>query len=392
MTNEFATRLKAVDQTTLTPLVRNALENDMAEVVDWNYQLLTGGMAQEMGHSYGLYRFSGIARIKGEIVSWSLVLKATGQLELPEWGTDIPSHYGYWKREVLAYQSGLLDDLPDGLVAPRCFGVVEYPNEEFWVWLEDIAEETESTWSLERYGLAARHLGQFNGAYFVGRPLPEEPWLSTGRVRDWLDMGEPAILDLRNLSQHPLAQRWLRGDSVERILQLWTEREMLLEVLDRLPRSLCHHDAFRRNLMARFGPNGREQTVAIDWAIVGTGVIGEEIATLVGISLLFLEVNMSKADVLDAIVFEGYLNGLRDAGWKGDARLARFGFATSAALYIGVAGVGVFSNTLLGDEGETIAEKVFGCPRDQLLDQFALLQSYLLDLGDEARTLVGDLM
>jgi hypothetical protein len=88
---------------------------------------------------------------------------------------------------------------------------------------------------------------------------------------------------------------------------------------------------------------------------------------------------------LDAIAFEGYLAGLRDAGWRGDARLVRFGYAATAALY-GVGTAGVWLNAILEDDGK-VAEKVIGYPIDCVLDQFALLQNYLLDLGDEARTL-----
>ena len=283
MTDKFTTRLKAVDQTTLTPLVRVALENEAAEVIDWTCQPLDDGLAHESGHSYGLYRFGGSAQIRDRTVPWSLILKATGA----PFGSDIPAHWQYWKREMLAYQSGLLDDLPGSLVAPRCFGTAEYPGDECWIWIEDIAEETDS-WPLERYGLAARHLGQFNGAYLAGRPWPDEPWLSRGRVRDWLAESEPIIGNLRSLSYHPLAQLWFRDDSVERTLRLWRERASFLAALDRLPRSLCHHDAFRRNLLARGGPGGQAQTVAIDWAIMGTGAVGEEIAALVGISLRYL--------------------------------------------------------------------------------------------------------
>jgi Phosphotransferase enzyme family len=385
MTLEFEARLKAVDQTTLTLLVRHLLENETAEVIDWSFQPITGGMGQAVGHAYGIYGFRGKAHVLDKTVSWSLILKAIGGPS--EVGTDVPSHWAHWKREVLACQSGLLDDLRGDLVAPRCFGVVEYPGEEFWLWLEDISEAAGAVWSLERYGVAARHLGQFNGAYLVGQPLPEAPWLSKGRVRDWLTWGEPMIRDLPRLSQHPLAQRWFKANSVERILRLWAERERFLEVLDRLPRSLCHHDAFRRNLMSRSISDGREQTIAIDWAIVGTGAIGEEIVSLVTISLQFLEVDMDKARDLDAIVFDGYLTGLQDVGWHGDVCRVRFGFAATAALFMGVGGAGVWLRGILADEG-AIAEKVFGYPVDYVLDQFALLQTYLLDLGDEARELI----
>jgi hypothetical protein len=388
MIKEFSVRLQEVDQATLIPFVCAVVGNETAVVVDWAIAPVAGGATQDTGRTYGLYRFTGTAQVQDKIVPWSLILKArAGSLKV----SQEPTSWGYWKREVLAYQSGLLADLPGNIVAPRCYGVVEYPGEEFWIWLEDIPAEPESIWSLERYGLAARHLGQFNGAYLVGQPLPEKAWLSSGRVREWLDRCEPVLRDLPDLSQHPLAQRWFEGDSVERTLRLWREQAAFLKVLDGLPRSLCHHDAFRRNLISRRRPEGHEQTVAIDWEIVGTGAIGEEIATLVGVSLQFLEFPMSQAHELDAIVFESYISGLRDAGWTGDECLVRFGFAATAALFIGVGAAGIFLKAFLSDDGEAICEKIFGCTLKYLADQYAVLQDYLLDLGDEARELMDDL-
>lgn len=65
MTSEFEKRLKAVDQATLTPLVRCILENESAEVIDWRYQPLEGGF----GESYGIYRFQGKARSPDETLA-----------------------------------------------------------------------------------------------------------------------------------------------------------------------------------------------------------------------------------------------------------------------------------------------------------------------------------
>ncbi|NJN53646.1 MAG: hypothetical protein HC804_02140, partial [Anaerolineae bacterium] len=203
-------------------------------------------------------------------VPWSLILKAIGTSSI---GRQESSDWSYWKREALVFQSGLLDDLSGDLVAPRCFGVDEYSSQEFWIWLEDIPEQAEASWSLERYGLAARHLVQFNGPYFMGQPLPEASWFSTGRVRSYLARAKPIILDLPSISKHPLVQCWLTRDSVERILQLWADQDRLLELFDHLPKSLCHMDAFRGNLLTRRGIDDREQTVAIDWSITGIGAI-----------------------------------------------------------------------------------------------------------------------
>ena len=384
MANEFAARLEALDQVRLTPLVRSALENDAAEVVDWNYQAVMGGLTQAAGVSYGVYRFKGTAQILDKRVPWSLILKAIGGALK---GGQDPSDWSYWKREALVFQSGLLDDLSENLVAPHCFGVDEYSGQEFWVWLEDIPEQ-EANWSLERYGLAARHLGQFNGPYFMGRPLPEAPWFSTGRIRSYLARAKPIILDLPQISKHPLAQRWLTRDSVERILQLWADQDRLLEVFDRLPKSFCHLDAFRSNLLVRPGIDDREQTVAIDWSLAGIGTIGEEIAPLFVQSLQYFEVEMDQMRRLDNLVFEGYLAGLRDVGWQGNPQMVRFGYTATLALYKGVGFVGFFLSMVLNDEGiRQSLEKSLGYPFEHIFEQWADLQHYLLDLGDEARKL-----
>ena len=54
-----------------------------------------------------------------------------------------------WDREAEAYASGLLETLPRGLAAPRCFGVDRHDG-TLWIWLEDIGDDT-ATWDVERY-------------------------------------------------------------------------------------------------------------------------------------------------------------------------------------------------------------------------------------------------
>lgn len=316
--------MKTVDDTLLTPIVRRRLENDHAEVTNWRYLSVEDGF----GHAYGVYRFRGEAQAGGEILDWSLILKAIG----PATGSPEPTAADYWKREVLVYQSGILNDLPGDLVAARCLALVEYPGEEYWLWLEDAAESGDRIWSLERYRLAARHLGQFNGAYLVDQPIPTFPWLSTGPLRHHLEMAEPGVAELPELNQNPLFKGLLPGDSLERSLKLWGNRQRLLAGLARLPRPLCHHDAHRKNLIARKLASGRQQTVAFDWNVMGTGAIGEEVAALFADSLKFIALDLNEIPALDAHIFAGYMDGLFDAGWRGDTEWVRFGFAATAAL------------------------------------------------------------
>ena len=115
---DMLAQLQALDQATLTPLVRQALGSDSLVPLDWQVAPHGGGAGQ------CVYRFAGSAQDQGQTVPWSLILKA---VRAPEGEVD-PSASSYWKREMLAYQSGLLADLPAGLAAPRCFGVVELPT------------------------------------------------------------------------------------------------------------------------------------------------------------------------------------------------------------------------------------------------------------------------
>lgn len=125
-------------------------------------------------------------------------------------------------------------------------------------------------------------------------------------------------------------------DLVEAYLRLWVERERFLRAIERLPQTFCHLDVFRRNMFARRGADGQNQTVLIDWSFAGIAAIGEELACLIVASVELFEVEVARAVELDRIVFDGYLAGLRDAGWQGDPRQVRFGFVASAVLRYGV--------------------------------------------------------
>jgi len=113
-------------------------------VVDWVWRPIRFRLLAP--HTGGVYRVQGTARDGDKTVSWSLVLKLVAA------GVERPSHHAYWQREALLYQSGLLDDLPDGLAAPHCFGIVATPDGGRGLWLEEIVEETGVDWVPWRTG------------------------------------------------------------------------------------------------------------------------------------------------------------------------------------------------------------------------------------------------
>jgi hypothetical protein len=310
----------------------------------------------------------------------------------PTGTVHIPSAWNYWKREILAYQSGLLADLTGNLIAPRCYGVAEHPNGKWRIWLEDITENP-ARWTLDRHGSAARHLGQFNGVYLTGRPLPpEQPWIYRGRNRDWIGVASGLVEPFRRYAGSAQGRHWLSDRSVTRIKGLLANAQPLLAKLGRLPLCLCHHDAHRRNLLAR-DQNGTElQTVALDWAYLGYGEVGAEIGILTAVTLAWMDVAGEQASALDQAVFESYLAGLRDAGWQGDARLARFGYTASASLVTGVAWTMIMAALIWPDKEQAHGlETIIGHSRDEIFDQQAMVLPFLLDLGDEALQLMASL-
>ncbi len=363
-------------QSNLTPYIRHLLKDETATIIDWSCQPLEGGFSGSAVH-----RFQGHAQTATGPKPWSLVRKEFS----PAQGDQHPTAYDYWKREVLFYQSALPETLPATLLAPRCVGITETPPQIVWLWLEDMGTQADEQWPLERYGVAARHLGQFNGAYLVGEPVPAHNWLRRPDVHQQVAEAAPGITELPTLRHHPLFAPLLAGDRIQRIQQLWRERERLLAALDQLPQTFCHRDAFQRNLLMRQDETGALQTVALDWGSCGLGMLGEELVPLFAATLRFIVADSDRLAEMDAAIFAGYLAGLRDAGWQGDEALVRFGFTALAALKAGVASPA----TKMPNVARRAAALPPGVEPPKLLNpggytQAAAVGRYLLDLGDEA--------
>ena len=371
-------QVQALDHATLVPLVRQALRQDDAELVSWEYRRiphLLGDAALSR-----VYRLAGAARVGGETRPWSLILKA---LTRP----PDPAAPG-WDREIAAFRSGLLDDLPAGFAAPRCFAIEERP-EAVWLWQEDVAEEGDARWPPARFALAARHLGRFSGRSLVAGPLPDAPWLSRGLLRGSIDRNadfwdgripvrDPALLD-----------RLFPDGLLDRARRVWDERHQLLDALDRLPQTLIHGDADRRNLFNRRGGDGEDETVAIDWAWMGVAALGDDLVDLVAGSALWFQADPRDLPALAEACLAGYRAGLADAGWPGDTRLARVGFAIGAVLHYGPCGPFVF-RIRYPEMAEALA-RAEGRGPYEIVDRMAAVHRFALDQLDAVRGDLADL-
>lgn len=368
---DVAQQVQALDHHTLVPLVRRALRRDDAELVGWEHRAIPSLLGAAALST--VYRLTGTARV-GEVTRpWSLILKALARPADPAEG---------WDREIAAFRSGLLDDLPVGLAAPRCFAIEERP-EVVWLWQEDVAEEATGRWPLARFALAARHLGRFSGRSLVAGPPPDAPWLSRGVLRgraEWntafwdgqIPARDPAMLD-----------RLFPGDLRDRARRAWAERYALLDALDRLPQALVHGDADRRNLFARRGADGADETVAIDWAWLGVAALGEDLTDLVAASALWFQADPRDLPALAEVCLAGFGAGLADAGWRGDPRLARVGFAVGTALRTGPCG----AIALMVRHAE-LGRSPVPAPEDGLAeaaDRMAIVQRFAYDQLDAVR-------
>jgi len=391
---------EGLDRDSLILPVRRALADAAGELIDWKHEAL--GYTVRTPVSGGVYRVAGSARTRDGVRPWSLVLKVArspagrawpdGRVAPAGWGTD-PAHSQYWRREALAYCSGLLDDLPGDLTAPHCFGVVERADDTIWLWLEEVHETERRPWPLARYGMAARHLGQFNGAYLAGRPIPTEPWLNRGFLRAWTtDPARARLIEPIERAEtwaHPLVRRAFPDPVTERLLRLHTERERFLAALEQQPQTLCHLDAFPGNLLARRTAAGEEQTVALDWAFVGIAAVGEEVGHLVAWSLMLGEVAITEAEQLRAVVLEGYREGLREAGWPGSVveltRAVERGAAIAATLRWALSAANSAVGPAFDERARAALERNTGQPWEEAMAQRARLVSFLLDWLDETR-------
>jgi hypothetical protein len=180
-------------------------------------------------------------------------------------------------------------------------------------------------------------LGRFNGAYLSQRPVPDFPWLT----QDTLPRGVlNAFVWVRDLIADPAVWRQPHVTAAfpvpvaDRLLRLWDERDALLELVERMPYTLCHADAWRCNLFAP-GPGVPDpRLVAIDWAYIGRGPLGGDAGDLLAPSFGLFGAQTTSLAALEAVICDGYLAGLQTAGWQGDlVAVRRASIAYAAAKY-----------------------------------------------------------
>jgi hypothetical protein len=320
----------------------------------------------------------GVYRVSGD--GFSLVIKVVIQGEDSDphdlWVTGVePEHRNYWKREWLAYRTGLLDALPGQLRAPRTYLTTEPSETECWIWLEDVSGRPGPQWEIDDYDSVAFDLGTTQSAFANGRSvMPSQPWLSRQWLRSWVETLErriPNLDDDDRWADEPLASL---APLRSRIKALWAERETLLTVVETARQTIVHLDFWPTNLIA--ADDGT--TVAIDWSQVGIGAIAQDIDQIILDPVWMSVIPDGSFTDLETHVVRGYVSGLRSSGLDlGEASIRRW-YAAAASIHYA---------PLLALAADKAAdpkrlEARFGRPYEQIIRDRGRVISHALDLGE----------
>jgi hypothetical protein len=372
--------VQALTADLLTPVAQHMLGSPTAKVVTWECERLYGG-----NRGAGVFRLTGEAICRGGRNvgphPWSAVLKVIRPH--PAYRTDD------WALEAQLYQSGVLSELPAGLRAPRCYAVEQHGVDEWWVWMESIQGRLGLTWTRDDFVRAARCLGRFNGAYLAGYPLPDARWLRADALRSYVKRYAPDVPRLWDglAQEHPLVCRMCPPEVAEGLRRLWKATESLLAAIDRLPRLFGHNDAGGRNLFLD-AVDGAEALVAVDWDFGGQGRPGQEIVPLCAELTNPGQHSVSEAPALREAIYAAYLDGLRDAGWRGDEQLVRLGYTASFAVRYPVQSAAYAAVRALDPSRRIELERYWGWEIGEIMDQRCAELRSLLRIADEALRLL----
>jgi hypothetical protein len=386
----------------LSPMVRELLQDPDARARTWDVERV-GWVAVNPG-TLGIFRVRGVADTGGGQRPFSLVFKAVADLDLPGFPDTgymhEPQDWNYWKREPLAFASGLLNTYRGTLVPVRCVGVEDRGDVAF-MWLEELHDDgADDRWAPERHVQAAQHLGRFNGDHVHNLPsVSTYPWLcqgfTHGLIATLTDFGTAAACKSDDKWRHPALRNAFPRPLGSRVADLLADADELLAVGANLPLALTHHDAHRDNMFRR-DSRGTETTQVLDWGFLGLAPIGEDLGHQVGINVFHQYIAADNASQYEQAAASAYLSGLREARLDPDANCVRTYARAVAALQLvsfAAAHVAWLSEDGEGDDNATEPETPWpaawaaerGMDIDQLMGNWAAAFDWFLNLGDDAR-------
>jgi len=285
--------------------------------------------AEPLRHGLGNAATGGIWRVRG--TAGSAILKVA---RLPAaidprqaFGTsDEPDHWNYWRREALAYETGLAATAyaPAGITAPAMLEANARADGGIELWLADVTGVAGWAWPVPRLARFAYELGAAQ-ARWAGR-VPDFPWLSRHWLTRYLTEGPPRLAQVADEDwDHPSVAVWPAAVR-QRLRRLQADHSRPVAIVESAERTLCHLDVWPANLIDDDGAS-----VLLDWSFAGDGAVGEDVSNLIIDSCADGLMDVALLPEIAESATDGYLRGLRDGGWTGSADAVRTTIAACGA-------------------------------------------------------------
>jgi Ser/Thr protein kinase RdoA (MazF antagonist) len=243
-----------------------------------------------------------------------------------------PTHRNYWKREWLAFDSGLLAALPGRLRAPRTLLTTEVSPDECRIWMEDVNGRTGAALTDDDYVAIGAALGSTQSAYAAGDPaLPTDEWLSRRWLRGWATASNGQVEAVRDdaawRDDRLAPMQPLRNQALE----LWAARDDLLTIVESAPQTLVHLDFWPHNIFR----TDAGDVVAVDWSQVGVGAVAQDLDQIT-LDPVWMQVRPEdEPEDLERLVVPAYVAALQAAGLDAsDAEVWRWYAAAAAVKYV----------------------------------------------------------
>lgn len=319
----------------LASLVRVTVEPIDNATAEWQtLPSVLGGRvdsAELLTHNQGNAATGGVWRVRGP--QGSAIVKvarppSASPSGSPSWQTsDDPTHWNYWRREFMAYSTGFAADVyaGTGIEPPDVLAHSKRADGSIELWLAEAQGAPGTSWPVTRLADFAAQLGAAQ-AVWIDRS-PDTLWLSRRWLAQYLDNGPSRNVWVSTDDDwdHPVARVW-PPHTRARLRRLWESRSRYVAAAETSPRTLCHLDVWPTNLVERGATS-----VLLDWAFVGEGGVGEDVANLIVDSVTDGLMPSALLPEINAEVTDGYLEGLRAGGWAGSADEVRRAIAISGA-------------------------------------------------------------
>lgn len=340
------------------PMVAGMAEN--SEMI--HSMVLNATVSREIGevsaapellrHNKGNAATGGIWRVRG--TTGSAVLKlARPPSALPDdfsgWPTsNDTTHFNYWRREALAYETGLAGSayIDAGIAVPALLDVVPRGDGSVELWLEDVGGTAGFDWEVPRIARFAYELGA-GQARWVGR-VPETPWFSHRWLAQYLDE-QPSRSVTQQVTDwdHPRVAAWPEEIRLQ-LRRLWADRHRVLAVAEAGERTLCHLDVWPANLIDRDGTS-----VLLDWSFTGEGAVGEDVSNLIMDSCTDGLMDAARLPEIAEAAVDEYIKGLVDGGWTGSEDRVRTTIAACGAAKYSWFGPATIGRAMRNDMGKS---------------------------------------